>query len=166
MIVILKQNAKKEDIEKFTKQIEAKGIKVSPMVGEHTTILGFLGDTTRLDMDDIMAVDIVESVRRVQEPFKNANRKFHPQDTVVRVGKQGVPIGDGRLAVLAGPCSVESEEQIIMVAKEVKRLGATVLRGGAFKPRTSPTPSRGCRRTGSNCCWRRRRRRACPSSAN
>ena len=74
MIVILKQNAKKEDIEKFTKQIEAKGIKVSPMVGEHTTILGFLGDTTRLDMYDIMAVDIVESVRRVQEPFKNANR--------------------------------------------------------------------------------------------
>ena len=148
MIVILKQNAKKEDIEKFTKQIEAKGIKVSPMVGEHTTILGFLGDTTRLDMDDIMAVDIVESVRRVQEPFKNANRKFHPQDTVVRVGKQGVPIGDGRLAVLAGPCSVESEEQIIMVAKEVKRLGATVLRGGAFKPRTSPYSFQGMQADG------------------
>ena len=148
MIVILKQNAKREEVEKFTKQIEAKGIKVSPMVGEHTTILGFLGDTTRLDMDDIMAVDIVESVRRVQEPFKNANRKFHPQDTIVKVGEKGIPIGDGRLAIFAGPCSVESEEQIVRVAKEVKRLGATVLRGGAFKPRTSPYAFQGMQADG------------------
>lgn len=148
MIIILKQGAAQEAIEKFTKSIEAKGIKVSPMVGEHTTILGLLGDTTRLDIDDIRAIDIVESARRVQEPFKNANRKFHLADTVVKVGESGLPIGDGRLTVMAGPCSVESEEQIISVAKEVKRLGATILRGGAFKPRTSPYAFQGMQADG------------------
>ena len=105
-------------------------------MGSQQTIVGLVGDTSKVDMDVIRAMDIVEDVKRIQEPFKNANRKFHPEDTVIEVG--GARIGGGNFCVMAGPCSVESEEQIVAVAKAVKQSGAQVLRGGAFKPRTSP----------------------------
>ena len=112
------------------------GLKVHLSQGEHSTIMGLVGDTTRVDEDMISTLDDVEAVRRIQEPYKKANRKFHPADTVVDCG--GVKLGGGMFQIIAGPCSVESEEQIITVAKAVKAAGATLLRGGAFKPRTSP----------------------------
>ena len=99
--------------------------------------MGLIGDTASVDIDLINALDIVETVKRVQEPYKNVNRKFHPEDTVVKIS-ENVKIGGGNFQVMAGPCSVESEEQICLVAEEVKKAGAGVLRGGAFKPRTSP----------------------------
>ena len=112
------------------------GLKVHLSQGEHSTIMGLVGDTTRVDEDMIATLDYVEAVHRIQEPYKKANRKFHPADTVVDCG--GVKLGGGMFQIIAGPCSVESEEQIITVAKAVKAAGATLLRGGAFKPRTSP----------------------------
>ena len=136
MIVLLKNNPDREQLNSLVSWLEERNIQVHPTVGEHQTILGLVGDTAHLDIDSISALDIVESVKRVQEPFKNANRKFHPDDTVIEVG--GTTIGGGNLTLIAGPCSVESEEQIITVAKRVKAAGATILRGGAFKPRSSP----------------------------
>ena len=136
MIVILKDNPDKEQLDGLMKWLKEQNIDVHPTVGSRQTILGLIGDTSSLDMDLIASLDIVEDVKRVQEPYKNANRKFHPDDTVVKVGD--VTIGGGNLTLIAGPCSVESEEQIVGIAKAVKASGATVLRGGAFKPRTSP----------------------------
>ena len=136
MIVILKDNPDKEQLDGLMKWLKEQNIDVHPTVGSRQTILGLIGDTSTLDMDLIASLDIVEDVKRVQEPYKNANRKFHPDDTVVKVGD--VTIGGGNLTLIAGPCSVESEEQIVGIAKAVKASGATVLRGGAFKPRTSP----------------------------
>ena len=123
-------------MDSLTNWFRSLGVEPHVSVGSHQTIIGLVGDTSRVDMDVIRAMDIVEDVRRIQEPFKNANRKFHPEDTVIDVG--GVKIGGGHFAVMAGPCSVESEEQICAVAQAVKASGAQVLRGGAFKPRTSP----------------------------
>ncbi|MBQ1264430.1 MAG: 3-deoxy-7-phosphoheptulonate synthase, partial [Oscillospiraceae bacterium] len=108
--------------------------------------LGLIGDTTQIDMDLIASLDIVESVKRITDPFKCCNRKFHPEDTVIEVG--GTKIGGGNFCMIAGPCSVESEEQIVQVAKDVKKAGATILRGGAFKPRTSPYAFQGLRADG------------------
>ncbi len=136
MIVILKQGVSNEDQEKLKQYLEGFGVKVSVSVGTQATIFGLLGDTSAIDMDAVAAQDAVETVKRVQEPYKKANRKFHPDDTVVSVKDR--LIGGKKLAVIAGPCSVESEEQIIEVAKRVKAAGASFLRGGAFKPRTSP----------------------------
>ena len=136
MIVILKDNPDKEQLDGLMKWLKEQNIDVHPTVGSRQTILGLIGDTSSLDMDLIASLDIIEDVKRVQEPYKNANRKFHPDDTVVKVGD--VTIGGGNLTLIAGPCSVESEEQIVGIAKAVKASGATVLRGGAFKPRTSP----------------------------
>ena len=136
MIVILKKNPDKNQMDSLTNWFRSLGVEPHVSVGSHQTIIGLVGDTSRVDMDVIRAMDIVEDVRRIQEPFKNANRKFHPEDTVIDVG--GVKIGGGHFAVMAGPCSVESEEQICAVAQAVKASGAQVLRGGAFKPRTSP----------------------------
>ena len=104
--------------------------------GMNTTLLGLVGDTTSVDIGKIASLDIVEEVKRIQEPYKKANRKFHPEDSVVDVN--GVKIGGGSFQVIAGPCSVETPEQICLVAEEVKKAGAGLLRGGAFKPRTSP----------------------------
>ncbi len=146
MIVILKQNPDKAQLDMLTKWLDDMGISVHTTVGHLQTILGLVGDTSKVDIDLIQALDIVEDVKRVQEPFKNANRKFHPDDTVVDVG--GVKIGGGNFQVIAGPCSVESEEQICAVAKAVKASGATLLRGGAFKPRTSPYSFQGLREDG------------------
>lgn len=137
MIVILKQNPDQVQLNSLLDWLKAQNIQVQPTVGAHQTILGLVGDTASLDEDLIASLDIVESVKRVQEPYKKANRKFHPDDTVVRINDHTV-IGDGSVTLIAGPCSVESEEQIIGIAKAVKASGATILRGGAFKPRTSP----------------------------
>lgn len=136
MIVILKNSPDREQLESLINWLQDKGIIVHTSIGEARTILGLVGDTSQLDIDLIAALDIVEDVKRVQEPYKNANRKFHPNDTVVQVGN--TQIGGGTLTIMAGPCSVESEEQVVAIAKAVKASGATMLRGGAFKPRTSP----------------------------
>ncbi|MBQ2764414.1 MAG: 3-deoxy-7-phosphoheptulonate synthase [Firmicutes bacterium] len=136
MIVVLKENPNPEQLNNFISWLKEKNIQVQETVGAHTTILGLIGDTTTLDIDLIHALDIVDDVKRVQEPYKKANRKFHPEDTVIKVGN--TQIGGGTLTLMAGPCSVETEDQIVEVAKAVKAAGATVLRGGAFKPRTSP----------------------------
>ena len=146
MIVILKQQAKNEEIEKLIRYIEAKGLEVSPVIGIEKSILGLIGDTSQVDISSIKANEIVEKVMHVQEPFKKANRMFHPEDTIVDVN--GIKIGGNKIAVIAGPCSVESEEQIIGIAKEVKELGAGLLRGGAFKPRTSPYAFQGLKYEG------------------
>ena len=136
MIVILKHTAKQEQIDRLKAFLIAQGLRIDESRGDHSTILGLVGDTTRVDADLILSLEAVEAVRRVQEPYKKANRKFHPEDTVVDCG--GVPVGGGTFQIIAGPCSVESEEQIVEVARAVKAAGATLLRGGAFKPRTSP----------------------------
>jgi 3-deoxy-7-phosphoheptulonate synthase len=146
MIVILKQKAKQEDIERLTRQLEAKGVSVSLVVGSKVSILGLVGDTSIIDPSSIEANGIVERVMKVQEPFKKANRMFHPEDTIVDIN--GVKIGGKKIAMIAGPCSVESEEQIIEIAKEVKEIGANFLRGGAFKPRTSPYAFQGMKYEG------------------
>lgn len=136
MIVILKRNPNMAQLENLINWLQGKGIQIHTSVGMTHTILGLVGDTSVLDIDLIAALEIVEDVKRVQEPYKNANRKFHPDDTVIKVGN--TRIGGGTLTVMAGPCSVETEEQIVIVARAVKASGATLLRGGAFKPRTSP----------------------------
>lgn len=146
MIVILKKDADKHELDSLTSWLTGEGIKVMPTVGSHSTILGLVGDTSKIDINLISALDIVEDVKRVQEPYKAANRKFHPDDTVIEVN--GAKIGGGNLTLIAGPCSVESEEQIIGIAEAVKKSGATILRGGAFKPRSSPYSFQGLHEDG------------------
>lgn len=146
MIIILKKDPDPAQLEHLKAWLEGKNIKIHPTVGTTRTILGLVGDTTKVDISLIKALEIVDDVKRVQEPYKKANRKFHPEDTVVRVGN--TQIGGGSLALIAGPCSVESEEQICSIAREVKKSGATILRGGAFKPRTSPYSFQGLRNRG------------------
>ena len=136
MIVILKHNPNRDQLESLISWLQDKGITIHTSIGEANTILGLVGDTSKLDIDLISALDIVEDVKRVQEPYKNANRKFHPEDSVIQAGPAA--IGGGHFALIAGPCSVETEEQITYVAQQVKKAGAAFLRGGAFKPRTSP----------------------------
>ncbi|MBR5404928.1 MAG: 3-deoxy-7-phosphoheptulonate synthase [Oscillospiraceae bacterium] len=136
MIVVLKQNPNPAQLESLIAWLEEKHIDVNKSVGTSHTILGLVGDTAAIDPDLISALEIVEDVKRVQEPYKHANRKFHPEPTVIPV--RDAVIGGGTLTLMAGPCSVESEAQIVSIAKQVKASGATVLRGGAFKPRTSP----------------------------
>ena len=146
MIIVVKQQHDEKQLETLIKWIKEQGLKVDCSLGDHTTILGLVGDTSKLDIDLVRSLDIVESVKRIQEPFKCANRKFHPEDTIVEVG--GVKIGGDNFNIIAGPCSVETEEQIIEVAKSVQQSGAKLLRGGAFKPRTSPYAFQGLRETG------------------
>jgi len=146
MIVILRENPEKKQFDNLVSWIEAQGVTPHVTQGIHQTILGLVGDTAKIDIGLLQQMEIVEAVKRVQEPFKNANRKFHPLDTVIKV-KDAV-IGGGNMTVIAGPCSVESEEQIIEVAQKVKASGATLLRGGAFKPRTSPYAFQGMREEG------------------
>lgn len=148
MIIVLKPSTTAEQQLLFSNKLkESYGVKVNVWEGVHSTVLGLLGDTTQIDIEYIDAQGIVESVKRVQEPYKKANRKFHPENTVIDLGN-GVKIGDGSLHIMAGPCSVESEEQIISIAKDVKESGATLLRGGAFKPRTSPYAFQGLKAEG------------------
>ena len=136
MIIVVKNSCEKSQYDNLVDWIKDLGLDVHVSRGENSTVLGLVGDTSRVDIDLISSLDIVEQVQRVQEPYKNANRKFNPTDTIVNVN--GRKIGGKFFQVIAGPCSVESEEQIIEVAKAVKKSGATMLRGGAFKPRTSP----------------------------
>lgn len=136
MIVILKQNAQKPQVQQLIKDFETQGFTIHSSQGANTTILGLVGDTAHLDVEKILTNDIVRDVRRISEPYKAASRSFHPQDTIVQVG--GAQIGAGTFTVIAGPCSVESQEQMETVAASVKASGAAFLRGGAFKPRTSP----------------------------
>lgn len=144
MIIVLKKNAEEKDVERFTGEIKSRGFGIHLSEGTDKTIIGLLGDTSKLDPEDFLANEIVESAERVSAPYKMASRSFHPANTVVTVGggQSGIIpccIGDGKtVSLLAGPCSVESEEQIISVARAVKKAGARILRGGAYKPRTSP----------------------------
>ena len=141
MIVILKPHAEPDKVQSLLDGFAAKGLSHHISTGQSTTIVGIIGDTSRVDIDSVLANDAVQDVKRVSEPYKAANRKFHPEDTVIGIERpagETVKIGGGHFAVAAGPCSVENEEQIIRVAQAVKASGARLLRGGAFKPRTSP----------------------------
>ncbi|MBQ6678081.1 MAG: 3-deoxy-7-phosphoheptulonate synthase [Clostridia bacterium] len=146
MITVLKPGTSQAQRDQLIVWLREQGLDVHVSEGSDYTVLGLIGDTSHVDMDLIGSLDIVESVKRVTEPYKQCSRKFHPEDTVVDVG--GVKIGGGNFAVIAGPCSVESEDQIIAVAKAVKASGATLLRGGAFKPRTSPYDFQGLKADG------------------
>ena len=146
MVVILKDGTSESNIVDIVEYLDAYNVSVSVTKGEHTTILGLVGDTTSVDQDAVLSFPFVEDVKRIQEPYKAANKKFHPEPTVVDVN--GIKIGGGNFQVIAGPCSVESEEQIIEVAKDVQKSGATMMRGGAFKPRTSPYAFQGLRAEG------------------
>ena len=146
MVVILKPKTSNEAIKKLTGELESLGVTVNPVTGTEMSILGLVGDTTKIDPSYIEANPNVERVMKVQEPFKKANRLFHPENTVIDVN--GHTIGGNKIAVIAGPCSVESKEQIKLVAEEVKKYGAGFLRGGAFKPRTSPYSFQGLKYEG------------------
>ena len=136
MIIVFKPKTKDEDVQKIVKQVEAKGLTTHIVVGEETTICGIIGDVTKVDPRQIEVSPVVDHVMRVSEPYKLANRAFHPEDSIIDVS--GVKVGGDHLALIAGPCSVESKEQVIEIAKAAKAAGANMLRGGAFKPRTSP----------------------------
>lgn len=146
MIIIIKNNSNEKQLNNLTDWVKGLGLDVHLSKGENTTIMGLVGDTSKVDMDLIGSLDIVESVKRIQEPYKNANRKFHPKDTVIDVC--GHKFGGGYFQLIAGPCSIESEKQIVEIAKAVKASGASILRGGAFKPRTSPYAFQGMRESG------------------
>ena len=147
MIVILKDNPDQKQLDNLISWLKSMNLDIHRSEGSSTTILGLIGDTASVDIDLIKALDIVETVKRVQEPYKNANRKFHPEDTVVEITPD-VKIGGGYFQVIAGPCSVESEDQVCEVAHDVKAAGAGLYRGGAFKPRTSPYTFQGMRDEG------------------
>ncbi len=147
MIVVLKENANPKQVENLIQWLKSLNLDIHVSTGASQTVLGLVGDTTAVDIDLIHALDIVQDVKRIQEPYKKANRKFHPLDTVIDCGN-GVKVGGGAFQIIAGPCSIESEEQIIAVAEAVKRSGAGLLRGGAFKPRTSPYAFQGLRSDG------------------
>lgn len=146
MIIVLKSGVTEKQIKDFSEELSVHGVSVNTWRGTQSTVLGLIGDTASIDIDYVQAQSIVESVKRVQEPYKKANRKFHPDDTVIKVGN--TQIGGGNLTIMAGPCSVESVPQMHEVAQRVKAAGATFLRGGAFKPRTSPYAFQGLRDEG------------------
>lgn len=146
MIAVLKQGVQKQQVDNLVTWFKSRGLDVHISEGKYQTILGLVGDTSTVDIDLLSGLDIIESVKRISEPFKNANRKFHPDDTVVDVG--GIKIGGGNFQIIAGPCSVEDHDQIIGIAESVKKSGASFLRGGAFKPRTSPYAFQGLKGEG------------------
>lgn len=146
MIAVLKKGTTKQQLENLTTWLKTQGLDVHVSEGKFQTIVGLVGDVAKIDDELLASLEMVESVKRISEPFKSANRKFHPDDTVLSIGTQ--KIGDGNFAIIAGPCSVESEAQIIEIAKAVKLSGATMLRGGAFKPRTSPYDFQGLKGDG------------------
>jgi 3-deoxy-7-phosphoheptulonate synthase len=147
MILVLKQGTAKEKVDELCNWLTSQyGIQTSPIFGSGTTIIGLVGDTSGIDIEMLELQDAVERVMKVQEPYKRANRKFHPDNSIVQVGD--ARIGDNRIYIAAGPCSVESEEQILLIAEKVKAAGATMLRGGAFKPRTSPYAFQGLKAEG------------------
>ncbi|NLZ45688.1 MAG: 3-deoxy-7-phosphoheptulonate synthase [Clostridiales bacterium] len=137
MVIVLKQIATEKNIKALISELQARGLSTNYSEGTSQTVLGIIGDTTKIDADDLQRLSSVESVKRISEPYKTVNRKMHPDDSIIKIN-DNVKIGEGFFNVIAGPCSVESEDQIIEVAQRVKKAGATLLRGGAFKPRTSP----------------------------
>ena len=146
MIAVMKHGVTEAQMENLISWFEEQGVTVSVTKGEFQSIIGLIGDTSKLDVELIESLDIVEAVKTVSDPFKKANRKFHPENSVITVGNTSV--GGDIFTMIAGPCSVESEEQIIEVANAVKAAGATMLRGGAFKPRTSPYDFQGMKAEG------------------
>ena len=146
MVIIIKQNYEQAQLDNLIKWVKQQGVEADLIVGTQSTILGLVGDTSKIDMNLLRTLDIVENVKRIQEPFKLANRKFHPDDTIIDVA--GHKFGGDNFQIIAGPCSVESEKQVIEIAKAVKKAGATILRGGAYKPRTSPYAFQGMKESG------------------
>ncbi|MEE0858602.1 MAG: 3-deoxy-7-phosphoheptulonate synthase [Acutalibacteraceae bacterium] len=148
MIIVLKKGTTKQQADNFASQLSKNyNVKVNLWEGVQSSVLGLIGDTTSIDIDTINAQDLVANVQRVQEPYKKANRKFHPENSVITLDN-GTKIGDGSLSIMAGPCSIEGEEQICNIAQSVKNSGANILRGGAFKPRTSPYSFQGLKGEG------------------
>ncbi|MBE6293077.1 MAG: 3-deoxy-7-phosphoheptulonate synthase [Bacteroidales bacterium] len=150
MIAVLKSGVTKTQRDNLVHWLESQNVRVHISEGEVQTVLGLIGDTSNIDIDLLSGLEIIENVTRISDPFKSANRRFHPDDTVIEVGKgeNKVKIGGGHFCIMAGPCSVESEEQILAIAHSVKASGANMLRGGAFKPRTSPYDFQGLRAEG------------------
>ncbi|PWM78559.1 MAG: 3-deoxy-7-phosphoheptulonate synthase [Phascolarctobacterium sp.] len=146
MVIVMKPGTPEQEWKKIKANLEGRGFQINEIVGSGQTILGVIGDTSALDMNMLKVNECVDKVMRVQEPFKRANRSFHPEDSVIDVS--GVKVGGRKLTVIAGPCSVETEQQIVSVAKSVKLAGASMLRGGAFKPRTSPYSFQGLKEEG------------------
>ena len=146
MIIIMKRDAAKESVDKLVHELQDQGMQVQKNEGVECTVLGVIGDTELLDKDRLSMRDGVEKIMRVQEPFKKSNRKFHPEDTQIRVGH--VTIGGGTFTVMAGPCSVESDEQMAEIAQSIQKSGAQIMRGGAYKPRTSPYAFQGLEKKG------------------
>ena len=146
MVIVFKPGAPEENKAKMRSNLESKGFQINEINGGNMTIFGIIGDTSTLDINMLRIDDAVDKVMRVQEPFKRANRMFHPQDSVINVG--GVEIGGRKIQVIAGPCSVETQEQVTDIAKSIKLGGASMLRGGAFKPRTSPYSFQGLKEVG------------------
>ena len=146
MIIVVKKDYEKKQFDNLVKWVKMQGLEIDLSVGADSTVLGLIGDTSKIDMDLVQSMDIVDTVKRIQDPFKCVKRKFHPDDTIVDIG--GHKFGGKHFQMIAGPCSVESEKQLIGIAKAVKEAGATLLRGGAFKPRTSPYSFQGLRETG------------------
>jgi 3-deoxy-7-phosphoheptulonate synthase len=146
MIAVVRRGASEQQIDNLVAWFHSRGLKTNISKGDIQTIIGLIGDTSKVDIDLLEGLEIVESVKRITEPFKSVNRKFHPENTVVDIG--GVKIGGGNFQMIAGPCSVESPGQILCVAENVKASGAALLRGGAFKPRTSPYDFQGLRAEG------------------
>lgn len=148
MIITLKKEAQQEKIDQLIHRFENMGLQVTVIYGENYNVFGLVGDTSKVDEKNVMANPIVANVQRVDEPYKLVNRKFHPEDTIIDVN--GIPIGGKKIVMIAGPCSVEGKEQITRIAKEVKACGADMLRGGAYKPRTSPYAFQGLGTEGVN----------------
>ncbi|MBE7089869.1 MAG: 3-deoxy-7-phosphoheptulonate synthase [Clostridiales bacterium] len=147
MIIVIKKDSSEKQVKNLISWIESQDLRVHVSTGEYNTVIGLIGDTSKIDADLIEGLDIVESIKKLSESYKKANRKFHPDDTVIDIGG-GVKIGGGHFSIMAGPCSVESKEQLTSIATSVKESGATVLRGGAFKPRTSPYDFQGLKAEG------------------
>ena len=160
MIIVLKKDADKKQVESLMGWLKERHITPHVSAGEHETLIGCIGDVAKMDIGLVQALSVVESVQRIQEPYKAANRKFHPDDTVVDCS--GVKVGGGNFQVIAGPCSVESVEQMVGIAKSVKAAGATMLRGGAFKPRTSPYSFQGLGKRGLEILIEARRETGLP----
>ena len=162
MIIVLRRGTDRKTIDEFSSVLKKTyNVDVNEWQGVNETVLGLIGDTTTVDIGTIKAQDIVYSVKRVQEPYKKANRKFHPEDTVITLSN-GAKIGGGNLTLIAGPCSVESESQVTEIAKAVKKSGASVLRGGAFKPRTSPYSFQGLKEEGLSLLFKARQETGLP----
>ena len=161
MIIALKKDICREEREQLISWLESYGVRTHISEGEFQTVIGLVGDTTQIDTDLIRGLDIVQTVARISEPFKKANRKFHPDDTVIRVTEE-TAVGGGCFQIIAGPCSVESEDQVETIARAVKRSGAGMLRGGAFKPRTSPYDFQGLHGEGIRILLEAKRRTGMP----